>query len=139
MADDVGPGDAELAHQLTAVSGMASHGGWLGQGAAAGEAGPVVAEQPVAAGQSRLVQERPGPYGAHAPVDEEDGFPGSAQLIFQFDPVDSDPVQHVRHTPWPAYGHGRVSASSARNRPKASWMGRSLTWSRTRSSSLAIS
>src|ERR1700730_12083522 len=127
MADDVGPGDAEFAHQQMAVGGVSFHGGRPGWGAAAGEAGPVVAEQPVAVGQSGLVQERLGPYGTDAPVDEHDGVPGGAQPIFQLHPVDSDPVQHLSHIPWAADADGTVSVSSARNRPKAPWMGRSVT------------
>ena len=129
---------AEFAHQQMAVGGVGFHGGWPGGGAAAGEAGPVVAEQPVVAGQSWLVQERLGPYGADAPVDEHDRFPGSAQLIVQLDPVDSGSVQHVSHTLLAVDADGRLSVSSARNRPKASWIGRSVTRNRMRSSSAAI-
>jgi hypothetical protein len=54
VADDVGPGDAELAHQLVAVGGVRGHGGRAFQPAAAGEADPVIAEQLVAAGQGVL-------------------------------------------------------------------------------------
>src|SRR5208282_6011963 len=130
VADDVGSGDAELVHQLIAVGGVRGHGGRALEPAAAGEACPVIAEQLVAAGQGGLVQERLGPCRGHAPVDEDDGFPraGSAQLVFQFGAVDADPVRHAGHT-----------SSSAWNRPKASWMGRSVSRSRTSSRSLAVS
>ena len=107
--------EAELVHQLMAVGGVRGHGGRAVAAAAAREACPVVAEQLVAAGQGGLVQERLGPCRGHAPVDEDDGFPGagSAQLVFQFGPVDADPVRHAGHI-----------SSSARYRPKASWIGR---------------
>jgi catechol 2,3-dioxygenase-like lactoylglutathione lyase family enzyme len=49
---------------------------------------------------------------------------------------DTDPQwQHHHRT---ATLPGRVSVSSARNRPKASWMGRSVTRNRTRSWSAAM-
>ena len=89
----------EFAHQLVAVGGVCGHGGRAVEAAAAGVACPVVAEQLVAAGQGGLLQERLGPCRGHAPVDEDDGFPGagSAQLVFQFGPVDADPVEHGGH------------------------------------------
>jgi hypothetical protein len=96
VADDLGPLDAELAHQQAAVAGMSGHRDRSLQAAAASEPGPVVGKQPVAAGENWLVQQRPGPHGARPPVDEHDWFPRAAQLILQSEPVPGDPV-HVSY------------------------------------------
>jgi hypothetical protein len=77
MAHDVRPLDAQTAHEQRAVRGVGGHADRAVNPVAAGEAGPVVAQKAMAVGEGRLLDQRLGPGGAQAPVDQDDGLPVS--------------------------------------------------------------
>jgi AcrR family transcriptional regulator len=83
--------DPELAHELRTVSGVVGQARRMLATVAPGEARAVVAQQEVAAGERRLSKERLRPGGAKAPVDQNDRFPGSLQLVLEPDTIDDGP------------------------------------------------
>lgn len=92
MADDVRALDPQMAHEEPTLVRVVGHADWPLDRTAVSEAGSVVPEEAVAISEGRLLDEGLRPRCAHAPVDQDDGLAGSAQLVGQLDAVDGRPL-----------------------------------------------
>ena len=75
---------------------VVGHADWPLDRATVSEAGSVVPEEAVAISEGRFLHEGLRPRCAHPPVDQDDGLPGSAQLVGELDAVDGRPL-HLLH------------------------------------------
>ena len=59
----------------------------------------MIAEQAVAAGEGRLLHQRVEPISAGTVMHQHNGFPGAADLVFQFDAINGSSIHVSHHVP----------------------------------------
>src|SRR5262245_19644102 len=114
VSDDVGSVETEMRHQRAEDGRFPCEREGRHQWTAARIPGAMVANEPVATSEGRLLEEWAEPVGASAVMDQHDGFPGAADLVLQLDAIE-DRAIHVslRVAAW-SRGHGQARRSYRR-------------------------
>ena len=88
--------ETEMAHQRAEDGRFPRERERSHQWTAARIPGAMIAKQPVAVGKGRLLQQWAEPISAGTVMHQHDGFPGAADLVFQFDAIEGYSI-HTFH------------------------------------------
>ena len=83
-----------MVQQGTRVDGLLGHVAWSGMSAAAGEATPVVLDEPVVISKGGLRQEWGKGISEHGTVDEQHRLTAPSHLVLQLSAVDGTAIGH---------------------------------------------